>query len=78
MDAILGMVYLFAGNFVPEGYASCDGQLVGIEQNTPLFSLLGTMYGGDGRTNFGLPKIAAPAAEMRYVIATRGVFPSRS
>jgi microcystin-dependent protein len=78
MDAILGMVYLFAGNFAPEGYAMCDGQLLDIQQNTALFSILGTMYGGDGRTNFALPKIAAPTAEMHYVIATRGVFPARS
>ena len=78
MDAILGMVYLFAGNFAPEGYAMCDGKLLDIQQNTALFSILGTTYGGDGRTNFALPKIAAPATGMNYVIATRGIFPSRS
>ena len=78
MDPILGMVFLFAGNFAPEGYAMCDGQVIQIQQNTALFSILGTMYGGDGRTTFALPKIAAPVAEMNYVIATRGVFPSRS
>jgi microcystin-dependent protein len=78
MDAILGMVYLFAGTFAPEGYALCDGQLFEIQQNTALFSILGTTYGGDGRTNFALPKIAAPTEGMNYVIATRGAYPSRS
>ena len=78
MDPILGMVYLFAGNFAPVGYALCDGQLLPISQNTPLFSILGTTYGGDGKTTFALPKLNAPVTGMNYVIATRGVFPSRS
>ena len=78
MDPILGMVYLFAGNFAPEGYARCDGQLMDIQQNTALFTVLGTTYGGDGRTNFALPKAAAPTTGMNYVIAVRGIFPSRS
>lgn len=76
-DPILGMVFLFASNFAPEGYAVCDGQLLQIQQNTALFSILGTTYGGDGRTTFALPKTAAPTTGMSYVIATRGVFPSR-
>jgi microcystin-dependent protein len=46
---------MFAGNFAPIGHALCDGQLVAITQNEALFSLLGTIYGGDGRTTFGLP-----------------------
>jgi len=46
---------MFAGNFAPRGYSTCDGQLIAISQNEALFALLGTMYGGDGRTNFALP-----------------------
>lgn len=46
---------MFAGNFAPRGWSSCDGQLLAISQNDALFSLFGTIYGGDGRTTFGLP-----------------------
>ncbi len=46
---------MFAGNFAPRGWAYCDGQLLAVSQNDALFSLLGTIYGGDGRTTFGLP-----------------------
>ena len=48
---------MFGGNFAPRGWAFCDGQLLPISQNTALFSLLGTTYGGDGRTTFGLPDL---------------------
>ncbi len=51
----IGEVRWFAGNFAPRGWALCDGQLLQISQNSALFSLLGTTYGGDGRTTFGLP-----------------------
>ena len=44
-------------NFPPKGWAECNGQLLPINQNQPLFSLFGTMYGGDGRVNFGLPDL---------------------
>lgn len=46
---------MFGGDFAPQGYALCDGQLIAIAQNTALFSLLGTIYGGDGITTFALP-----------------------
>ena len=46
---------MFAGTFAPRGWAFCDGQLLAVSQNDALFSLLGTIYGGDGRTTFGLP-----------------------
>jgi len=46
---------MFASNFAPRGWALCDGQMLAINQNEALFSLLGTIYGGDGRTTFGLP-----------------------
>jgi microcystin-dependent protein len=48
---------MFAGNFAPRGWALCDGQLLAISQNDALFSLLGTLYGGDGRTTFALPDL---------------------
>jgi microcystin-dependent protein len=51
-------IRMFAGNFAPTGWALCNGQLMPISQNTALFSLLGTQYGGDGRTTFALPNLA--------------------
>ena len=51
----LGTIRYFAFNFAPRGWAHCDGQLLAISQNEALFSLLGTTYGGDGRTTFALP-----------------------
>ncbi|MBK8557198.1 MAG: tail fiber protein [Lewinellaceae bacterium] len=48
---------MFAGNFAPRGWAFCEGQLLSIASNTALFSILGTTYGGDGRTTFALPDL---------------------
>lgn len=48
---------MFAGNFAPRSWAYCDGQLLAVSQNDALFSLFGTIYGGDGRTTFGLPDL---------------------
>ena len=56
-DSFLGEVKIFAGNFAPRDWAPCDGRLIPISQNTALFSLLGTTYGGDGRTTFALPDL---------------------
>jgi microcystin-dependent protein len=56
-DPFIGQVILFAGNFAPRGWAFCDGQLLSISSNSALFSILGTTYGGDGRTTFGLPDL---------------------
>ena len=53
----IGEVFMFAGNFAPRGWAFCDGQLLAINQHQALFSILGTTYGGDGRTTFGLPDL---------------------
>lgn len=55
MDPFLAEIVMFGGNFAPRGWAKCEGQLLPINQYSALFSLLGTMYGGDGRTTFGLP-----------------------
>jgi microcystin-dependent protein len=56
-DPFLGEIMLFAGTFAPRGYALCNGQLLSISQNTALFSLLGTTYGGNGQTTFALPDL---------------------
>jgi microcystin-dependent protein len=56
-EPFVGEIRMFAGNFAPRGWAFCDGQLLAVSQNDALFSLLGTIYGGDGRTTFGLPEM---------------------
>jgi microcystin-dependent protein len=56
-EPFVGEIRMFAGNFAPRGWALCDGQLLAVSQNDALFSLLGTIYGGDGRTTFGLPDL---------------------
>jgi microcystin-dependent protein len=57
MDQYLGFILLFGGNFNPRGFALCAGQLLPLSQNTALFSLLGTFYGGNGTSNFALPDL---------------------
>lgn len=54
-EPFVGEIRMFAGNFAPRGWAFCDGQLLAISSNDALFSLIGTTYGGDGRTTFALP-----------------------
>jgi microcystin-dependent protein len=61
-DVFIGNIVLFGFNFEPRGYAFCDGRLLSIAQNTALFSLLGTTYGGNGTTNFALPDLRGRAA----------------
>jgi microcystin-dependent protein len=56
-NPFLAEIRIFTGNFAPKGWALCDGQLMSISQNTALFSLLGTTYGGDGKSNFALPNL---------------------
>lgn len=57
MDPFIGEIVLFAGNFAPRSWALCDGQLLAINSHSALFSILGTTYGGDGRTTFALPDL---------------------
>jgi microcystin-dependent protein len=61
MDPFVAEIRMFAGNFPPKGWAFCNGQLLPISQNTALFSLLGTFYGGDGKSTFALPNLQASA-----------------
>ncbi len=56
-DPFVAEIRIFGCNFAPTGWAACDGQILPISQNTALFSLLGTQYGGDGRSNFALPNL---------------------
>ncbi len=60
-EPLIAKISMFAGNFAPRGWAFCDGQLLPISQNTALFALLGTTYGGDGRVTFGLPDMRSRA-----------------
>ena len=75
----LGQVELFAFNFAPQGWAACEGQLLSISQETALFSLIGTTFGGDGQTNFALPDLRgkAPIDGLAYYIAINGIYPPR-
>lgn len=57
MDEFMAIIKIFAGNFAPRSFMFCNGQLLSIAQNTALFSLLGTTYGGNGTTTFGLPDL---------------------
>ncbi len=61
MDPFVAEIRIFPFNFAPKGWAWCDGQLLPLSQNTALFSLLGTTYGGDGKSNFALPNLQGSA-----------------
>lgn len=77
-DPIYGQIGLFAGSWVPKGWAACDGRQARLQDNLPLFSLIGTTFGGDGRTTFALPKMTFETQpSLRYAIALRGIFPKR-
>ena len=62
MEPFIGEIVMFAGNFAPRGWSFCHGQLLAIAQNQALFSILGTTYGGDGRTTFALPDLRGRVA----------------
>ena len=80
MDPFIGEIRLVPFNFAPKGWALCEGQLLPINQNQALFSLLGTTYGGDGRTTFSLPDLRGripvgagqPSAGSSYPLGTTG------
>lgn len=79
MEPLLGQIQLLPYNFAPNGWAFCEGQLQQISQNAALFSLLGTMYGGDGVSTFALPNLKGkePDPNTHYCIALQGIYPSR-
>lgn len=62
MDPFIGQISTFPFNFAPEGWAQCNGQLMSIAENTALFSLIGTIYGGDGISTFALPDLRGRVA----------------
>lgn len=81
-EPFLGQVATFPYNFCPRGWAPTNGQLLPINQNQALFSLLGTTYGGNGTTNFALPNTKTKAtlttgSVLVSCIAIQGIFPSR-
>jgi hypothetical protein len=73
----LGQIEAFAFDFAPAGWLPCDGRRLPINQNQALFSLLGTAYGGDGRTYFCLPKLApiTPPGPQLFIAASATTFP---
>lgn len=71
-QSYLAQVDLFAGQTVPHGWLPCDGQLLQIAENAPLFSIIGTTYGGDGRTTFGLPKMEPKDGVPYYINVDAG------
>ncbi|WP_218511353.1 phage tail protein [Variovorax sp. dw_308] len=79
MDPILASIQLFAFNFAPLNWMVCDGSLVPISQHAAVFSLVGTTYGGDGMTNFGLPNLKGkePVPGSVFCICMQGIFPQR-
>jgi microcystin-dependent protein len=74
-DNFVAEIRIVPFNFAPTGWALCDGQLLPISQNTALFSLLGTQYGGDGRTNFALPNLQGSGALHTDQFAGGGQYP---
>jgi microcystin-dependent protein len=78
VQPFLGQIQAFPFSFAPQGWLPCNGQLLPIPQNTALYQLIGTLYGGDGQTSFALPKLAPIAPQgPSYFIAMEGVFPQQ-
>jgi len=85
VDPLVGEIQLFSGNFVPRGWAWCDGQQMSVNQNEVLFSILGNKYGGEANRTFRLPNLQRAEALLqndqgvgpRYIISVYGTFPSR-
>src|SRR5260370_22150408 len=83
-NPFVGEVETFAFNFCPTGWLPLDGRLMPINQNQALFSLLGTTYGGDGKTTFALPlgkpvfTLSSGSPQLTQCIAVQGIFPSQN
>jgi len=77
MYSMLAQIQGFAYDFDFENWRKCEGQLIDIRSNPALYSLMGTQYGGDGRTNFALPKIPKSPEGITYFICVAGEFPRR-
>jgi microcystin-dependent protein len=72
-EPYLGEIRMFGGTFAPQGWVPCDGRLLSISDNEPLFALLGTTYGGDGQSNFGVPDLRGRAPIHRSSVYPLGV-----
>ncbi len=78
-EDFIGEVMMFGGTFCPRGYVKANGDLYPIAENSALFSLYGTIHGGDGRTTFGVPDLMKFAPEgILYCVNVVGIYPSRS
>lgn len=78
MDCFIGEIVILPFHFTPKGFAPCQGQLLTIAQNTALFSLLGTTFGGNGMSTFALPDYRDQAPpDSQYFIALEGIYPER-
>lgn len=79
METFIGQIALLPFGYAPRDWAACEGQLLQINQYMALYALLGTNFGGDGRTTFGLPDLRgkAPIPKTAYYIALNGIFPQR-
>jgi microcystin-dependent protein len=79
MDAFMGTILLLPTSFTPRGWLLCDGQEIEIQSNSAMFDMLGTKFGGDGESTFGIPDLRGkePAPNMAYYIAMEGVWPPR-
>ncbi|CBS86460.1 Phage Tail Collar domain protein [Azospirillum lipoferum 4B] len=79
MEYLISDIILLACSYVPESFLPCDGSIVPIAQYQALYSLIGTQYGGDGRTTFGLPNLKGkePLPTLHYVICYNGYYPPR-
>ena len=79
MDYYVGQILLLPYTFAPKGTMRCQGQLLPVVQYQTLYSLIGTKFGGDGISNFGLPNLmgAEPVPGLEYCIVLEGVYPQR-
>jgi len=81
IEPFVGEITLFPGNYAPRDFAFCEGQILNINQNQILFSILGSKYGGDGRRTFALPNLKDAEKSLngvRYIIALKGLYPPRN
>jgi microcystin-dependent protein len=79
MHAFVGQIALLPYEYAPQDWLPCEGQLLRISQHAPLFSLIGTKFGGDGQETLALPDLKGkePLPGMRYCMAIHGIYPTR-
>jgi microcystin-dependent protein len=74
-DGYMAEIRIFAGGFEPAGWSFCDGRLLSIAASPWLFALVGTTFGGNGLSNFALPRIVHPNPALRYIVCVDGIYP---